>query len=815
MELTGALVRRDLGRRWRSWLAVVLLLGVAGGVAIGAVAGWRRTTSAMDRFLEYHVAPNAYAEGALSREDLLAIDGVEAANGGDYFLLVPVDRSGRPHPEHLGYVSPFSYTDPGLGRTTERSIMVEGDLPDPAAADEVLVDEEMADLYDLHAGDELTVRGYGPDQLEQLFDGLGKLTPTGPQLRLRVTGIQRTPQDVVPKQKVPEVVYLGSAEIHLGPAFDAAHRRQDILSIGALPGGLRPVGSEDFELRLDLHETTRDEVTAAVRELDPDAQLDFEGGDAARARAEAQRTIQMQGGLLLAFGGLVAVGGLILVVLALRRQLEADRVVQRSLWVLGMPGRRAIWSAAVKGIVVGLASAAVALGVATAISPAMPVGHARRAEVHPGVSIDRLVFAAGAALVVLLVVLVVAGTARSEAIAITRRRAPRLPRVGAADRAARAGLSPPVVAGVRSALSGPGWSTAVVTVFLAATGIVGALGYAASETRLATTPPLWGWDFDVVVGDGNDPTVDEHIEASLAGNRDIAAYAKRYDLSSASIAHGDTTVEGDVSAIEQVAGRFDLRLLDGRAPAGEREVALGAATARRLGVGVGDTVDVEHELGTVPMEVSGLAVMNLGLGAERIGEGAVVDAAAIPRLIDPDHLDPPFVMVRYASGTDPAAAYEALHAVWGNTVLRATPAMDVDQLHDVRFLPVWFAALLAMVAVVTLAFVLVLTVRRGRHDLALLRTLGFGRRQVRAAVLTQAITLVLPAALIGIVVGVAAGRVAWSLTTHSLGAPSVQVTPVGAAVAVLAGALVVGWLASAIPARLAARVRPAEVLRTE
>jgi ABC-type antimicrobial peptide transport system permease subunit len=128
---------------------------------------------------------------------------------------------------------------------------------------------------------------------------------------------------------------------------------------------------------------------------------------------------------------------------------------------------------------------------------------------------------------------------------------------------------------------------------------------------------------------------------------------------------------------------------------------------------------------------------------------------------------------------------------------------------------VWFAGVLAVVAATTLAFVLVLTVRRRRHDLALLRTLGFDRRNVRTTVLTQALTLVVPGALLGIVIGLAGGRVAWSLTTDSLGAPSVQVTPVVAAVSVLAGALVIGWLASAIPGRLAARLHPAAVLRTE
>jgi hypothetical protein len=813
VELIAALVRADLRHRWRSWVAVIVLVGLVGGLSMASVAGWRRTSSAMDRFLEYHRPGNAYAEGDLEAEELLAIDGVTSANGGDYFLLVPVDRRGRAHPEHLGQVSPFSHTAPELGRTVERGLLVEGRLPDPTVETEAVIDEEMAELYDLDAGDQLTVRGYGPHQTEDLFSGLGTLEPTGPEIDLTITGIQRLPQDVVPKQKVPEVVYLGSAEIHLGPAFDAAHRRKDILSLGALFGDLGGPGGDGFSLQVDYAATSRDRLEAEIRALDPGVDLDFSGSDAVRAQKEAERSIQLQSALLLAFGALVAVGGLVLVLQALRRQLEGDRALQRSAWALGLPGRRAMALAAAKGSVVGLASAALAVAIAVALSPLAPVGHARRAEVDPGVAVDASVMVAGVLALVALLVAVPVGSAWSEAAAITRRAPGRPARVGAAERAARAGFSPPVVAGIRSAVLGAGRGTVVTTVFVAAAGIVGALGFAASEHRLATEPELWGWDFDVVVGDSNDQTVDDHIDASLAGNPAISAYAKRHELSSGTVTHGDRTVEIDLSAIEELVGTFAPRLLEGRAPAADDEVALGGATARRLGVGLGDTVDLEVQIGPERFTVTGIVVMHLGLGADRIGEGGLVHPSAVPLLADEP--DPPFVLVRYADGVDDGATYEMLQDEWGNTVLPATRSIDLDQLHQVRFLPVWFAGVLAVVAAATLAFVLVLTVRRRRHDLALLRTIGFERRQVRTTVLVQAFALVLPGTVLGVVVGLAAGRVIWSLTADSLGAPAVHVVPIAAAVAVLGGALLVGWLASAVPGRLAGRLRPAAILRTE
>src|SRR4051812_16528337 len=43
--------RSQLRSRWRAWLSLALLLGLAGGVALSAAAGARRTSSAYGRFL--------------------------------------------------------------------------------------------------------------------------------------------------------------------------------------------------------------------------------------------------------------------------------------------------------------------------------------------------------------------------------------------------------------------------------------------------------------------------------------------------------------------------------------------------------------------------------------------------------------------------------------------------------------------------------------------------------------------------------------------------------------------------------------------
>ena len=44
--------RSQLRNRWRSWLVLALLVGIAGGLLIGAAAGARRTASVYDRLTE-------------------------------------------------------------------------------------------------------------------------------------------------------------------------------------------------------------------------------------------------------------------------------------------------------------------------------------------------------------------------------------------------------------------------------------------------------------------------------------------------------------------------------------------------------------------------------------------------------------------------------------------------------------------------------------------------------------------------------------------------------------------------------------------
>ena len=121
----------------------------------------------------------------------------------------------------------------------------------------------------------------------------------------------------------------------------------------------------------------------------------------------------------------------------------------------------------------------------------------------------------------------------------------------------------------------------------------------------------------------------------------------------------------------------------------------------------------------------------------------------------------------------------------------------------------------ALLAAATVAHALVTTVRRRRHDLAVLRTIGFTRRQSRVAVAWQATLIAAVGLLIGIPLGIAAGRLVWHSIADNF--PIDYVAPL-AIVALLVAVPVVLAVANALaagPAWAASRIRPAEVLRTE
>jgi ABC-type lipoprotein release transport system permease subunit len=127
--------------------------------------------------------------------------------------------------------------------------------------------------------------------------------------------------------------------------------------------------------------------------------------------------------------------------------------------------------------------------------------------------------------------------------------------------------------------------------------------------------------------------------------------------------------------------------------------------------------------------------------------------------------------------------------------------------------PLLVAATLAAGALSGLVLALAALVRRTRRELALLKALGFERRQVISTVAWQASLVAAVGAVAGVPAGTALGRWLWTLFAERIDAVPAPIFPVADVVVVVVGtfvlanafALLPGWNAARLPASLALR----------
>jgi putative ABC transport system permease protein len=264
-------------------------------------------------------------------------------------------------------------------------------------------------------------------------------------------------------------------------------------------------------------------------------------------------------------------------------------------------------------------------------------------------------------------------------------------------------------------------------------------------------------------------------------------------------------------------------IVAGRAPRADDEVALGAKTLDRIGASIGDTVRVRPDSRGTPVQlhvVGRVVLPGLGTypGSDKtaLGEGALLTRASLKRL-GPDFGVGPY-LVRLAPTITRARLEHAIVPEGRSsdvTVSGLERPSDIVSYERVRTTPLLLAGLLALLAVATLAHALVTAVRRRRRDFALLKTLGFTRRQVSGSVAWQATTFGVAALIVGIPLGVIVGRWAWTTLADNLGTVAEPIVPVVAFVIGVPVVLLVANLVAFVPGRIAARLRPAAALRSE
>jgi ABC-type lipoprotein release transport system permease subunit len=140
---------------------------------------------------------------------------------------------------------------------------------------------------------------------------------------------------------------------------------------------------------------------------------------------------------------------------------------------------------------------------------------------------------------------------------------------------------------------------------------------------------------------------------------------------------------------------------------------------------------------------------------------------------------------------------------------------DLVNFGRVQNFPLFLALLVALMAAATLAHVLVTSIRRRRRDLAILKTLGFQNGQLTTTLAWQSTTLAIIAILIGVPLGVAAGRWVWTTFADQLGILPSPAVPVMALFIIIPATVLLANVIAYLPGRAAGRVKAATVLRTE
>jgi ABC-type antimicrobial peptide transport system permease subunit len=129
--------------------------------------------------------------------------------------------------------------------------------------------------------------------------------------------------------------------------------------------------------------------------------------------------------------------------------------------------------------------------------------------------------------------------------------------------------------------------------------------------------------------------------------------------------------------------------------------------------------------------------------------------------------------------------------------------------------PVVLALGLALGAVIALGLTLGSSVRRRRRDLALLKAFGFSQRQLTATIAWQATVDAVVGIVLGLPIGILAGRELWTLFARNINAVPDATVPVWSVVLVGVGTLVFTNLLAVLPGLSAARTSTAIVLRAE
>ena len=845
LEVARYRFRTTFHRRWGGYLTVILLVGLVGGLAMGSVAGARRTQSAYAGFLARSDSSDLQVEitdvaatstqpySSVQTAQLAHLPGVRRVAGNVAVLVTPVRSDGAPdippalqsnQVETVGSVH-------GEYFTQDRVAVTQGRLADPARTDEFVATAQAAGLLGWHVGESFPMGVFTAAQSS--LPGFG--TPrVQPYLRLRATLVGIV---VLNNQVVRDEVDQYPGYVIFTPALtrrlqaDAAYYTDYSLRLDHGSGGVATVEKE------------------IINHLPPDNTYNFHVTSV--VEGQVARSVKPESIALGVFGIIAALATLLIGGQAIGRQLRAAGEELEVMRGLGADARMTTSDGligALGALTVGSLLAAV---VAVALSPLAPIGPVRAVDPTPAMTVDWMVVPAG------LVVLVVGLGAVTVALAYRqspnrqgRRDRVADPRASAtAESAASAGLTLPAVTGIRFALERDTSRNAVpvrsalLGSVLAVILLVATLTFGSGLRTLVTHPRLYGWNWNYAiqeVGGGHVPPLTQRL---VDKDRDVAAWT--------GYGFGQIQIDGQTvpSLLAATGATFGPPILSGHAVEASHQIVLGAATLEQLHVHIGDTVELSYgssrggatrvppTAATVVGTATLPAIGNSGQLHTSMGTGALVSTGIEPASFraalsspDPNLNGPAAMVIRLRPGVPPTAGLSSLRRIAAATgaalqkdpnaggtftVLPVQQPAEIVNYRAIGAVPALLAAGVVLGAVAALELTLAASTRRRRRDLALLKSLGFTHRQLATTVAWQASVAAVVGVVVGIPLGITLGRWMWTLFAQQINAVPQPTVPVPQMVLVAVGALVLANLVAAIPGRAAARTPTAVLLRAE
>ncbi len=810
MRAVVMLLRAQLRQHWKAWLALAALVTLVSGLVMAAAATGRRTAAAFPDF----VARHGYDAVVYTGHALPPLARIPQVTQVTTTPAPFVAALGCPSCRKINSSGGLDMLEVPPGALARMVKLVSGRMPNQSDPGEVLASYTVAIDSGTHVGSVIQVLTPTAAQLQRVEQGKAKasaLLGEVPRHTVRVVGLVVTENefpygtgpryDLFPTEALAAVInrrtpvlpfyFLrlrhGAADL---PAFDSQLRR------------LNSLGAEDLDIN-----------AAAV-----------------------QRTIRPQAVGWWVLAGLAAFAGLAVIGQAAARQFSTDTDDRQALSAVGLGTRQFVALGLSRAVIIGATGAVGAVALATLLSPLTPVGEARLADHSPGaVVIDPLVMVTGMMATVAAVVALSAWPAVRHARQLTGDRPRRVP-VALVRAVAGIGAPPSMLIGVRYALErGRGRQpvpvgTALLGMVLAVAALCATAVFGASLTHLVSSPALYGVPFQAEFaneGSGSGAVVTGPILTGLRADRAIAR------ITVATVAEVD--VNGRhvrLLAASAIRGPALISVVDGRLPGGDHEIMLGAATMRSVGARAGGLVQVtitdpHNAARTAQFRVVGRASFPPSSGTGGLGDGAAMTLDALTDLQCPpgagrhacqrDERQANIYTVLASAAPGPAAAAALARHVgkYHDFVgLAQKPAELVNFGESVNF-PLLFGGLLVLFGAATMVHLLLVSVSRRRAECGLLKVLGFVRHQVAAVFGWQATAVALVGIAAGMPLGIAAGRILWRVFAASFGVVPVAVVDVLQVAALACGVLAAANVLAFFPALLAARSRPAQLIRAE